>query len=80
MALRDRAGCVRCGGVLYHMEACELPAEEVVVQAIEALRYAYMGVPLQRICPCELGFPGVLGCPHVPGAPRMARTAGQPPG
>jgi hypothetical protein len=69
MAQKDRTNCRCCGGVLFHDHACRLVAEERALEALEALTFAYAGCPLQRICPCELGYPGVLGCPHQPRQP-----------
>ncbi len=53
-----------CGGELYHEPGCELAREEYIIEALQALRWAYIGAPLYPLCSCELGYPGVLGCPH----------------
>ena len=46
------------------LAAAPAPLEEVVIAALKALDDAEMGAPLHDLCPCELGFPGVLGCHH----------------
>ena len=59
-----RSTCGVCGGRRFHKEGCQLAREEVALAAYRALMDAMIGAPLQPICPCELGYPGVLGCPH----------------
>jgi hypothetical protein len=71
------ARCDVCGGELYHEPTCELAREEYVLGALQALRWAYVGAPLHTICPCELGYPGVLGCTHARPAVRVSRSAGK---
>lgn len=56
--------CLVCGGRLYHAATCRVVREEVAIDALIALRHAYAGAPLFVLCPCQLGFPGVLGCSH----------------
>lgn len=56
--------CNACGGLLYHEAGCELDCEAIVIEAMHAVRWAYAGIPLHPICPCELGYPGVLSCRH----------------
>ncbi len=70
------ARCDVCGGELYHEPDCELAREEYVIEALQALRWAYAGAPLYRICPCQLGYPGVLGCAHG-GAAGVNRSSGK---
>ncbi len=65
--------CSGCGGLFYHEPTCELVREELVIQAWNALQYAYAGAPLYVICPCQLGYPGVLGCIHGALTSRHAR-------
>lgn len=55
-----------CGGQLYHRPGCSLDREAIVIEALDALRWAYAGIPLYLICPCEVGYPGVLDCRHLP--------------
>ncbi len=71
------AGCGACGGRLYHEPACELALEEFVLEALDALRWAYVGAPLFVICPCQLGYPGVLGCRHSGTPRRLSRSSGR---
>lgn len=56
--------CEVCGGRFYHQDRCELDGEATVVEAMSALRWAFAGIPLYVICPCELGYPGVFTCIH----------------
>jgi len=62
--LKTPSQCHGCGGRFYHEPTCELVREELVLRAWDALRCAYAGAPLYVICPCQLGYPGVLGCVH----------------
>ena len=71
------AVCGVCGGWLYHEPSCELAREERVIEALEALRWAYAGAPLYVICPCELGYPGLLGCPHAGEPKLLSRFSGR---
>jgi hypothetical protein len=71
------ARCDVCGGWLYHEPGCELAREEYIIEALQALRWAYAGAPLYPICACELGYPGVLGCTHAGPAVRVNRSAGK---
>jgi len=64
MATHRSAQCGLCGGQLYHQGGCPADRETIVVEAMDALRWAYAGIPLYLICPCELGYPGVLACRH----------------
>ena len=77
MELKRQAGCGACGGRLYHEPGCGLDREELVIEALAALRWAYVGAPLYAICPCELGYPGVLGCTHAGAARRLSRSVGR---
>ncbi len=68
--------CDVCGSELYHEPGCELAQEEYVIEALQALRWAYTGAPLYPLCSCELGYPGVLGCTHG-GRVRLSRVSGK---
>jgi len=56
--------CSLCGAGLFHEEWCGLPLEEVALRALEALQFARATGPLEQVCACELGYPGMLGCSH----------------
>jgi len=64
-----RSSCGVCGGRRFHKEGCLLAREEVALKAYRAYMDAMIGAPLQQICPCELGYPGLLACPHRGGHP-----------
>ena len=71
------AECGVCGGGLFHEPGCELAGEELVIEALQALLWANAGAPLYVICPCELGYPGLLGCTHAGGAKPLRRFSGR---
>lgn len=69
--------CCECGGRLYHEPRCQLAREELVIEALEALQWAYAGAPLYVICPCQLGYPGLLGCRHAGETKPLSRFSGR---
>ena len=69
--------CCECGGRLYHEPRCQVAREELVIEALEALQWAYAGAPLYVICPCQLGYPGLLGCTHSGEAKPLRRFSGR---
>lgn len=71
--------CCECGGGLCHEPGCQLAREELVIEALEALQWAYAGAPLYVICPCQLGYPGLLGCMHAGEAKPLRRFSGRRP-
>ena len=71
------ARCGLCGGRFCHEPDCLLAREELVIEALEALQWAYAGAPLYVICPCQLGYPGLLGCTHAGEAKPLSRFSGR---
>lgn len=73
------ARCGACGGRLYHEPGCDLVREELAIEALEALTWAYAGAPLYVICSCQLGYPGMLGCSHAAAPGRLSRSSRRRP-